>query len=209
MITLPKLADSIIRQIQSIRTDSSKFENDYLFDLIHQAKANIQNTLYKKYGKINSTWTLQYVPDFEIDLQEDNKFIRFSIPTAAVTLGTTNSGIVYVGTMDMCNNFALVQSRGELNNYLSHRVTKSNPVVLYSDSILEVYNSSLKEILVDYVPLNPTVLPTYNIDIDNYPLDDEGVAMLMIMIKQTITMDQSKTPTDYKQNKIDNPTAIK
>lgn len=209
MITLPKLADSIIRQVESIRTDKTKFETKYLFDLIHQAKATVQSNLYKKYGKINSSWTVQYFPDYEVDLQETNTYKKFSIPTPSVTLGGTHSGIVYVGSVNLCDSFPTVQSRGELSNYLSHRVTKDKPVVLYSDTFLELYNCPIKNILIDYVPANPTLLPTYNLDIDNYPLDDEGIDMLMQLIKQATTGIQAKMPVDYLPNKIDTATAVK
>jgi hypothetical protein len=180
-----------------------------MIDVINSAKGTVQNLLYKKYQKINSVWTQQYRVEYVADTQETNKFVRFALPTPAVTLGMVNSGIVYAGNPDGCQNYALVQSRGELNTFLSHRTTKKLPIILYSDTYLEVYNLPLiKEMLIDYVPADPTLLPTYNFDLDQYPLDEEGIALLKDSVYNTITGVQAKAPTDVGQNLKDNPTSI-
>lgn len=208
-MTLPEIIDSIISQVQSTRTVQSKFSTPYMIDVINSAKGTVQNLLYKKYQKINSAWTQQYRVEYVADTQETNKFVRFLLPTPAVTLGMVNSGIVYAGNPDGCQNYALVQSRGELANYLSHRVTKKMPIILYSDTYLEVYNLPLiKEMLIDYVPADPTQLPTYNYEIDQYPLDEEGIALLKDSVYNTITGTQAKATTDYGQNMKDNTTAV-
>jgi hypothetical protein len=206
-MTLPEIIDAIISQVQSTRTVQSKFSVPYMIDVVNSAKGTVQNLLYKKYQKINSAWTQQYRVEYVKDTQETNKFVRFALPTPAVTLGMVHSGIVYAGNPDGCQNYALVQSRGELSTFLSHRTTKNIPIILYSDTYLEVYNLPLiKEMLIDYVPADPTLLPTYNFDIDQYPLDEEGIALLKDSVYNTITLGQSKAPVDYSNSMVDKPT---
>ena len=210
-MTLPKITDSIIQQVQSTYTVASKFNTAYLYDICNNVKNVVQSNLFKKYGKINSAWTQQYVAEYNKDEQEDGaKFIRFTLPTPAVTVGDDNSGIMYAGDADGCQNYGLVQSRGELNNFLRHRVTKKLPIILYSDYYLEVYNMPLlKTLLVDFIPTDPLLLPTYNVDYDEYPLCAEGVSMMKALVAQSITNDQAAKPTDDKQDMIDSPTTIK
>lgn len=208
-MTLPQIIDSIISQVQSDVTAGTKFNSAYLQDVIHNAKNTVQNALYTKYGKINSAWTMQFEVEYSKDLQESTKFRRFLLPTPAVTLGFDNSGIVYAGTKDGCQNYATVQSRGELNTFLSHRVTKKDPIILYSDTYLEVYSHPLlQELLIDYVPSNPTLLPTYNMDQSEYPLCEEGLLMLKDLVYQKVSGVQAKAPTNYSTSLTDKPTAI-
>lgn len=207
---LPKITDSIIQQVQSIHTVGTKFNTANLYDIVNNIKGTVQVMQFKKYGKVNSAWTQQFTALKEDDLQESKKFIRFELPTPAVNLGSDNSGIVYSGSADGCQNFALVQTRGELNTFLNHRVTKKKPIILYSDAFLEVWNQPLiKELLIDYVPTNPLLLPTYNVDYDDYPLDAEGIAILKALVYESITNKQAVKPTDYDPGMTDKPTVIK
>lgn len=212
-ITLPNIADQIIRNVQGgIRTDETKFSPPYLFDLIHQARSTVIKNRFTKERRIQSVWTQQYIPDFIPELQDSNCIVKFSVP-APIPLDNQTDGFIYIGEINNNCAYRKATSRGEIANYNKHRATRNNKgvvmngniKVLYSDGILEVYgNPLLKEIRIDGIFMNPTLIPTYNIHLSEYPIDDASLQEMKIIILKNITNIEARTPSDKTQDKSDN-----
>lgn len=212
MEILPKIADSIKRQAQGgISTEESKFSIAYLYQVIHEARATIIKTSFSKEQKIQSVWTQSYEPDYDPLIQDENPCsVKFLIP-APMNLDNKNQGFLYVGEVNGNCAYRMVISRAELSTYNNHRITKTKDITLggsirglYSDGILELYGDlNLKKVRIDGIWLNPTLLPTYNMDLDYYPIDDSNLSLLKTYILQNTTGIEAKTPEDKKQDMND------
>lgn len=214
MLTLPKIAEDIIRSAQgAVFTEQSKFQIPYIYDLIHQYRNVILRTTYEKTGRVHPLWLQQYFPEFSKDLQESELYVKFECPPPVV-LDDQTDGFLYIGTLDKSCNFRKNQNRAELAMYQNHRVTKVRTKgkikTIWSDGYLEVWGNPLqKEIRIDGVFMNPTLLPDYNMEVSEYPISGDDLTQLKQLIFNSQTEPMAKTPTDFKNNMVDNPTALK
>lgn len=212
MEALPKIADSIKRMAQGgISTEESKFTLPYLYQVIHEARSTVIKAAFTRERKIQSVWTQSYEPDFDPLIQDESPCsVKFSIP-APMNLDNKTQGFLYIGSVDGNCGYKMVISRAELSTYNNHRVTKTKDIVLggsirglYSDGILELFGDlNLKKIRIDGIWLNPTLIPTYNMNIDYYPVDDVNLSLLKTYILQNTTGIEAKTLSDKKQDMED------
>lgn len=213
MPTLVKIAEDIIKSSQgAIFAEQSKFQIPYLYDLIHQYREVVLRLNYTKSGKISPISLQQYAPEFSEALQESKLYVKFECPSPIV-LDEQTDGFLYIGTLDKSCNFRKNQNRAELAMYQSHRVTKvgidGKIKTIYSDGFLEVWGNPLqKEIRIDGVFSNPTLLPDYNFDLSDYPISGGDLAQLKDLISKAQTDKMAQTPANFKQTMVDLPTAI-
>lgn len=203
MQTLPNIADSIIRQVQGgIRTDETKFSIPYLYSVIHEARASVIKALFTQERRIQSSWTQIVIPDFNADLQDNDCCVKFEVP-ATIALDKKTDGLLYVGEINKNCAFRKVISRAELSTINKHRTSKAIKF-LYSEGTLEIYsNPLLKEVMVDGIFANPTLIPTYNIALSEYPIDDMLLNQLKISVMQILGV-EAQTGEDKINNMSDN-----
>jgi len=208
MEILPKIADAIIRNIQgAIRTSETKFDIPYIYQVIHEARASILKATFTKERRIQSSWTQIYIPDFNADLQDNDCVVKFEVP-APVALDNKIDGFLYVGMIEKNCAFRKAVSRAELSNINRHRTGRKAIKYLYSEGIMEVYaNPLIKEMMIDGIFANPTVLPTYNIRFSEYPIDDASLALLKTAVAGLLGV-PAQTPADKKQDNFDAEPAI-
>lgn len=204
---IPYFIDSVIIGVQGgIRTTESKFSPENILDNFWECRAVQIGSVYRKSGRINPVWTQQYIPDFNKDLQDEKDIIKFEIP-AVVQLDEQALGIMYIGSIDCLNQYRVFRSRAEYASFRKHRVQREStvPVVVYSDSIVEVHNTSLSKIALrmDSVFYNPTLLPTYNYEESEIPLDGENIGIVRQMVINTLLGKEASTPIKKKQDNTD------
>lgn len=205
MITLVKLADDMKRMLGGgISTVDSKFNNlPYLYDLINQARAVVIRNDFIKTRRPHPAWIQSFTLEYDASLQESDCFVKFMCPNI-IAMEARQDGFIYIGQTDGNCSYKRILTRGELSNYNKHRHTDSRVRVLYADGILEVYgNQMLKELRVDAVFSNPTDVPTYNINVDLYPIDENNLIMLKQYLYQSQLEIEQKTPADIKQDNKD------
>lgn len=185
-MTLPQVRESVIRTISAaLKTDEDRYESDYIDDLVHQHRAEAIWMMWKQDKRINSNWTQQFIAEYSRDLQEDDCFVRFACPPL-VALGKKADGAVYVGSIKGRVTYRKVTSRAELANNDLHRFVKVNSrtlKALYSDGYWEIHGDPLiKEVRIDGIFANPTDIPTFNAEIDQYPIDDNTLVLMKKLI---------------------------
>lgn len=203
-MTLPQIADQIIKEVQGgVRTIESKFSYEYIYSLIHTYRANVIRQQYSKAKRIHPLWTQQYLPEFSKDLQDDICMVKFQVPPSIIMNEQVN-GYLYIGEVNGSCAYNQLNSRAELSTYNQHRVTKEAVRIIYSDGILEVYgNTEIKQLRIDAVFANPTDVPTYNIELDQYPIDNESLNQAKELIVKTELGREAQGPADFKQNILD------
>ena len=70
--------------------------------------------------------------------------------------------------------------------------------------LLEVYgDKNIRSIRIDAIFSKPSLLPTYNIDVDIYPIDGNSLALVKQQVSG-ILMNEVARPADKKQDNKDN-----
>lgn len=213
METLPKIADSLKRQAQGgTSTEESKFTLPYLYQVIHEAKSTVLRTDFIKTKRIQAVWALPFYPDYDSLIQDDPCVVKIVLPSTPIELDSKNDGLLYVGERNGLCAFRKVNSQSELANINSHFRGKQKDITLGGviryvliENVLTFYGDpNLKNILINYIPQNPQLLPTYNLEQDFYPIDDSNLASLKAIVLQTVTGFEAKTPQDLKMDMVDN-----
>lgn len=213
MPTLVKYAEDAINSEQgAIFTQQSKFSIPYIYDLIHSFREVVIKINYTKTGKANPAWFQKYYPEFTEALQESTTSVKFECP-ASVIMDDQTDGFFYIGTTDGACNFRKNQNRADLAMYQAHRVTKVSTggkiKTIWSDGFLEVVGNPLqKDILIDGIFANPTLLPDYNIEFSEYPLDGDSWNQIKQLLFPSTIARQAQSPTNAKQTMVDLPTSI-
>ncbi len=212
-MTLPQIRESVIRIVSAaLKTDEDRYEPDYIDAIVHQYRAEAIWQIWQKERRVNANWTQQFISEYSSDLQEDDCFVRFACPPL-IALGKKADGAVYVGSADGHVTYRKVTSRAELANNDLHRFTKTNNrtiKVLWSDGYWEAHGDPLiKELRTDGIFANPTDIPTYNIEHDQYPIDDNTLVLMkkLIVLSELVPMasaepDRISDSTDKKQQPI-------
>lgn len=174
MITQPE----IIAQLQALPeagvfTEDSRYDMNFMEDIVNQARATVAMDFYKKYGRINPIFTQQYFPEFVATMQEATCFVQFAMPSF-ISLDNETDGMFYLGSKEGNCNFRKAANRADLASRNQHRYLKNliRPRYIFSDGNVEIYSSTiLKECRADAIFTTPSDIPTWNKLTDNYPFD--------------------------------------
>lgn len=199
---LPKIVDIMQRIGDSgVFTDSSRFDRDFYEDAVHKGRASVLLDAYSKIKRINPIWTQQFVAKYEPDLQDDNCLVRFKVP-AVLTLNYALDGFLYVGSTQGNCQYRKMANRADLANSNGNRYTRireDQVKFIYSDGFIECYgNTELRDLRVDGIFLNPTEVPTYNKQYDEYPLDEALILQLESILFNTEVKPEITQPGKVK-----------
>jgi len=195
-MTLLEITEEIIRTDSGggVITDENKLDSDFIQSLVHEYRGKAIWDSWQRTKRINSLWTQQFIPEFEEALQESSDFTKFACPPV-ISLDDKRDGFLYIGTVDGDFSFRKVTSRADLANKNRHRFTKKRPKALYSDGFLEIHGN-IEEVRVDGIFANPTDIPTYNAEFDNYPISDDILVLMKALLFQTQTSIIDRKPAD-------------
>lgn len=193
----------------SIFTDESRFDQPTLITLINTARAQTIQAIYFKNKRINPACYQTFYADYSADLQVDEEcLVKFKCPSV-INLDSNSDGFRFVGQVDGKKGFRRVVSRAQLATYNDHPFMKVNSgryvAALWSapDGVWEIYNSTLKYLRVEGIFANPLEIPTYNKDIDDYPVSVEMLPMIEDFIFKTVTAIEAQSQPDYVSNSAD------
>lgn len=206
MNTLRNIVDDVIRSVESVRTDSTKFPAPYLRDLCDQYRAQAIKTIYEKSKRIHPSWAQTHIPDFDQTLQDEDCVVKFFIP-APISMGDLQNGILYVGAVNGTKNFKRLLSQSEYATYTQHRNFNSTDELVLTGGIegdfmmIKIYgNKNIQSIRTDGIWSSPTKLSTFNYDKDLYPLCDDGILLLKQMLIKSQLTQEEQIPADLKQD---------
>lgn len=189
METLPKIAESVIRQINGGKFLYEEiFAFNHLYELIDECRASLIKLQYTKERTINDNWVQSLVIDSVEEKNIDNEcFITFNIPPT-ISLDNKTDGLIWVG--DGIRSFRRLETINHLYNSNLHRVSRLRDVS--QGGVIKYYcvdgkgyiygDKNIKEIKVQGIFANPRLLPTYNLELDMYPIDNN----ILLLMKQEV-----------------------
>jgi hypothetical protein len=158
-------------------------------------------------------------PIFRKDAQYDECFTVFNLPSPVIQLDASKDSIGYIGGMNGVTPYMRSHDQSDYANSMQHPIMASianrEPVCVYVPefSLVQINKTPgrlPKRIMVNAVFVDPTKVPEYNEEIDDYPITQEIFSMakdymLQVDIKQllaTTTDPKNKRCTEESQHQL-------
>lgn len=197
---LPNIVDQIKSNISGgISTEESRFDDLLIEDKIHSARATVIAN-YISTGKFpNAAWC-QEVDIDAIDRDVEKGVVFFECPSV-ISVNSLGDGFVYVGNTNGITPFVRIGS-GRMNLSMHNGIGKMNTIMwkyefgLQNNAQVLCYNNPKLELIkIQAVFNDPTAVPNFRKDTDEYPVDRTVARDIVEMVSLDI-MSKMRIPTD-------------
>lgn len=186
-------------------TDESRYDIGTMTAVLNAARGYAITELHKQNNRIHPSFLQRVYPQYKKELQQDDCYTLFEVPK---TVGINNQidGLMYVGTIDGKNSFWKIRTRMQANSRRNHRIhniaMEKHVHFLYDNTrgYLEVYDDKVKYILVEGIFGDPTSIPGFNLEEDDYPITMDAMKRIEDMVRTGTIRDVLRVPI----NKISN-----
>ncbi len=138
--------------------------------------------------RINGAIVQRFEVTIDPSIQDsDVEYLIANIPNP-VSLSERMNGFIYFGSKDRTNRFFQAQSRDEIatlkdRGFINNGV---HTVFMVSGGQVEIFgNKSLKNAYVEMIAADPILVPNFNIETDQYPVNDELLLTMIDLFKRT------------------------
>lgn len=187
-------------------TIDNRLDKGYMYSLIHSARAFVVQQRFAEQGVIQPVYFQQYKPDYIEAAQTSTSYARYSPFPAVIGVGAKRDGMGYVGSVCLNVPFRQVNSRAEFASMQFDRIMKAGrkAYVLVGNNYIEIYyKNKIKEVLIEAVFMDPTKVPNYNIEKDEYPVEAGDIARMEMYILQSDMNMISRSVSDRIKNDRD------
>lgn len=201
-MTLPELYERIgSLPSGGYLTVDTRFDRGYIYTLIHTARAVIVSERWKMNGMIPAVYYQPYKPEYVILSQDaDGCYSKFYNVPDIINLDGRATGLGYVGANGQLCQFREVNNRAVLASMMNNRIIRKmrKPIVLVlGGGEMEVYSTdSIEDFRMEAIFADPTKVPTYNVDFDQYPIDASDISKIELYILQGSMSMTTRTPMD-------------
>lgn len=179
-----QIIDTIIRYVEQkgIVTDESFLRRAQLLDLFGISKSKVLSDFLIRGVEVTGKNYLKAVID-KSTYDLGGQFSYFKVAPAVMNC------YEYVGSEDGCNRFRENLTISQFQNTVNLQVP-SITLYYFEQGMVKVNNPIIGTILLNYIPTDPMLEPTWNYEIDEYPVDD---ALIGIICDDMFKTYQSKT----------------
>jgi hypothetical protein len=195
-----QIIDAIIVYIErnNIVTDETLLRRQQLLDLFCAARARVLSEYRIKNIPISGKNYLKSVIDKTM-FEQGGAFNYFEVKPAVM------NEYEYVGGTDGCSRYRENRTISQYQNTINQQVPKITMYYKEGD-MLKVDNNQIETILTNYIPVNPTNVPTFNYELDEFPADD---AMMDIIFNEMFETYQKKAADVPKDTVSDSQDTVK
>ena len=206
-MTLPEIYERVSAlPLGGYITIDNRMDKGFMYSLIHSARAIVVGQRYVEEGIVPSVYFQAFKPDYIEAAQTSTSYARYSGFPAVISIGSKRDGMGYVGSVCLNVPFRQVQDRATFASMQQDRVMKAGrkAYVLVGNGYLEVYyKNKIKEVLIEGVFMDPTKVPNYNIEKDDYPMDIGDIGRMEMVLMQGDLNMIAKSVTDRVKNDRD------
>lgn len=189
-------------------TVDSRFDKGYMYSMIHLGRAVIAQERWKTQGKIPPIYFQPFTPKYEILSQSPGCFTQFYDVPDIIQLDQRASGIGYIGATGELCQFREISSEGAFAAMQHHRILKMGRGKVYALILgggeVKVYSPfPIENMRMQILASDPTTVPSYNIDMDSYPIDAGDLPKLYQYLMQGVMSLTYKTPIDRVNDQRD------
>jgi len=202
MILLKDIVDEVRKDLSAgIGNDESRFDDEYLENKIHAARAVIIANYISKNRFFNDSW-IQTVDLNFIDRDKECDVVYFECPSP-ISITAHEDGFMYVGHVNGLKPFMRSRKNG-FTTLTMHSLFKNDKNVFWDwkqleqnkASLIIQNNSKLENIQIRGIFNNPTDVYGFRVDSDAYPVDSLVRKELVEMIGLDI-MRKMRVAPDY------------
>lgn len=207
---LRELVSDVRSAVQNgISADDSRFDALFIENKIHNARAIIISNYLSMGRSPNSIW-IQEIDHDVLERDEECGVVYFECPSV-ITVDATQDGFIYVGHKNGMQPFTrIVQGRSNLGRH--SRLKNVSEILweysfgLQGRSTIACYkNPRLENLKTKGIFNDPTLVPNFRKDLDEYPVDRNVARDIIEMIAMDL-LRGSRVPTDYVSDGADKPT---
>ena len=198
-----KLIDTIIKYIEQkgIVVDESFLRRGQLFELFGLNAAKHIVFLQQNKIRISNKNYLKSVVEKD-SYEQGGKFNYFTLSPAIANC------YEYVGSEDYCNRFRECLTPSQFQSTVNVQVP-SIPLYFTDGGKIKINNNGINTILVNYIPVNPLLDPTFNYDYDDYPIDESLIDDILELMFKTYQSKISQSVLDTASDSKETPKSIK
>ncbi len=194
MSTLRIRTDQLIRAVNGgLNTMDSKWDPLYIESLMPslREKAMVIHYFGDRFRaatrRIEYAWIQPTTVQVDTGLDSDLDYITFTMPKVA-SIGNMVDGFVYVGQKNSSVSFSKAKNREDIANMKARNMFDGSVIAyIWEGGKLEVYgNKMLTEVNVRGVFADPTEVSGYNIEVDDYPINED----LLLIMAEVFKIDQ-------------------
>jgi len=197
-----KIIDNIIQYMEQkgIVTDETLLRRVQLFDIFCASRAKVLSDFKIKGYEIFGANYMKSVVDNEV-FEQGSKFNYFEVAPAVM------NEYEYVGGIDGCSRFRENLTISQFQSSINQQVP---PITLYykEENHVKVDNNSVETVLMNYIPVNPMQVPTYNFEYDEFPMDEALMNTVLTVMFQDYQSKTSQTPKDTISDSQDTTKSI-
>lgn len=202
-MTIVEIYERVVSPTDGGFVDSgNRFDKKAVYSMINTAAAQVKREEFLRTKRIHSSWMLPFYPQFNESSQISTCYWSFKLPQI-IALDSRQTGIGYIGSIDCNNPYRLVENRSKFATMQKHRMMKNRGnTVMLANGFLELYGDA-KEIAIDGLWFSPELLPNFNIEQSQYPIEASLVPRIKALIQEADLNLALKTKQDLKQDFID------
>lgn len=195
-----KIIDNIIQYIEQkgIVVDETMLRRVQLFDIFCSSRAKVLSDFKIKGYEISGANYMKSVIDAS-QYEKGGKFNYFEVAPAVM------NEYEYFGGVDGCSRFRECLTISQFQSTINCQVP-SIPLYYKEPPYLKLDNNLVETGLLNYIPVNPMEVPTYNFEYDEFPMDEALMNTVLDTMFQTY---QSKTTQTAKDTISDSQDTTK
>lgn len=201
VITTLQRISELEKVVEAVMTQQSKFSRETLIQFLDETRAIAISNTAMGGTRLHPDWTQTHYCTYDAQFQDSDCETIFELPSA-IKFKKIVDGYQWFGNNDGSVQYHRINSRGEYNNMLNHpmlvRKITNGVAVLVEDGRAIVYTkiprSRIQQLRVNGIYNSPTQLSSFNIDTDNYPIDNTTFDWIKGYLKQTILNQMEQTP---------------
>jgi len=181
----------------AIATNVNKFDELFMIAILDEGRAYFLQESYKTDQRLPAISYQKFYPKFELELQAGDKCVKKFLMPDIIRLDEHSDGIRYAGEDDYdnndTNNFSRIQSRAWKSTFMKHPVMNPNRFFSFlydgANKTLEFSGKAnmVEAPLMECIFKHPTEIPTFNKEVDDYPLSLDGIYAVQKMITMNDT----------------------
>lgn len=184
--TLDTLIDISIGQIRAgISSNEDSISRQQVEMQIHLGRnVIIANKIKDKRNgtRVHPSWVQTYFPDYDIEENDGLCTAEFDLPSP-IYMDLKRDGLMWVGNAQQTHLFTRVYDYSEYMSMMQSNILKRiigrKTAYIYADGRIKIIGDKLtKNICVGIVAMYPTEIPSYNRDVDQYPIDTDTLSMV-------------------------------
>jgi hypothetical protein len=202
-MTLPELYERVSSLPSAgYLTVDTRFNQGYMYSLIHSARAAVLMERWQKFGKIPPIYYQPFEPEYSVLAQEVGAcYVKFYDVPDIIALDGRATGLGFVGANDELCQFREVSNRSAFASMMNNRIMKKGRkpyVLMLGNGEMEIYyKDNIENLRLEAVFSDPTTVPSYNVNTDSYPMDVADMARMEQFLMNGGSLSLSyRTPMD-------------